>query len=284
MIRFKQKSPNEAAAPNKSINYVWYQPNPNNLDSDATAFITATGITDSTTKLAINTLVLDFKADGLWTKMKAIYPFVGGTSTTHKYNLKNPSDTNGAFRLLFSGGWTHSSTGIDANGSNSLADTFLNPVTVLTQHNNHLSYYGRTGYVGSGLQCDIGSNNDGFFGNYLDLTNTGTPAQRFRSGLEDAQFNSSGDGFIVGSITANNSRAIYRNGTVQATNTNTATQLMANASLFIGAMNYNQGNPIIYYSNREYAFATIGDGLSASEVSDMYTAVQAFQTSLGRQV
>lgn len=284
MIRFKQKNANLAASPNKSINYVWYQPNPNNLDSDATTFLTATGITNQTIKLAINTLVLDFKAYGLWTKMKAIYPFVGGTSTTHKYSLKDARDSNDAYRLTFSGGWTHSSTGIDTNGSNTLADTFLNPALVLTANNNHISYYARTGYAGSGYQTDIGSNSDGFFGNYLDLTNTGAPAQMFRAGLDAASFNGSGDGFVVGSITANNSRVIYRNGTAQNTNSTTVNQLMANANLYIGANNYNQGNPIIYYSNKEYAFATVGDGLSASEVADMYTAVQAFQTSLSRQV
>jgi len=46
------------------------------LDPDAAAFLTAAGITDPTQQSAINTLVLSLKADGLWTKMKAIYPFV----------------------------------------------------------------------------------------------------------------------------------------------------------------------------------------------------------------
>ena len=32
--------------------------------------------------------------------MKAIYPFVGGTATTHKFNLKDPADINAAFRLV----------------------------------------------------------------------------------------------------------------------------------------------------------------------------------------
>ncbi len=50
------------------------------LDPDAQAFITAAGITDATQQSAINTLVTDLKGYGIWTKMKAIYPFVGGTS------------------------------------------------------------------------------------------------------------------------------------------------------------------------------------------------------------
>ena len=59
-------------------------------DADAQAFLTAASITDPTISGAINTLVVQMKADNIWTKMKAIYPLVGGTATTHKWNLKNP--------------------------------------------------------------------------------------------------------------------------------------------------------------------------------------------------
>ena len=63
-------------------------------DADADAFIAAAGITDATQKSAINTLVVGLKADSLWTKMKAIYPFVGGTvnwvrvNTTYRQKIK----------------------------------------------------------------------------------------------------------------------------------------------------------------------------------------------------
>ncbi len=95
------------------------------FDADAQAFITAAGITDATQQQAINTLVVDMKGYGIWTKMKAIYPFVGGTATTHKYNLKDPRDLDAAFRLSFNGGWTHSSNGALPNGSNAYADTYF---------------------------------------------------------------------------------------------------------------------------------------------------------------
>ena len=38
------------------------------------------------------------------------------------------------------------------------------------------------------------------------------------------------------------------------------------------------------YANREVAFSTIGDGLTNTELSNLYTAIQTFQTSLSRQV
>ena len=58
-------------------------------DTDAQAFITAAAITDPTQQAAINTLVVDLKGYSIWTKMKAVYPFVGGTAATHKFNLKS---------------------------------------------------------------------------------------------------------------------------------------------------------------------------------------------------
>ena len=51
------------------------------VDPDAQAFITAAGITNPTQQAAINTLVVDLKGYNVWTKMKALYPFVGGTAS-----------------------------------------------------------------------------------------------------------------------------------------------------------------------------------------------------------
>ena len=51
-------------------------------DSDAQAFIAATGLTGTTEVNAITNLVANLKNYGLWAKMKAIYPFVSDT-----YNL-----------------------------------------------------------------------------------------------------------------------------------------------------------------------------------------------------
>ena len=125
------------------------------IDPDAQAFITAAGITDPTQQSAINTLVLDMKGYGIWTKMKAIYPFVGGTATTHKYNLKDPQDLDAAFRLVFFGGWTHSSNGVQGNGTNGYADTKFNPNTGYSVNDNaHISVYSRSNQ--SAVDVDFG--------------------------------------------------------------------------------------------------------------------------------
>jgi hypothetical protein len=83
-----------------------------------TAWIAATGETDLTILGALNTLESDMATYGLTAKMKALYPMVGGTAGKHKFNFMDAQDTDGAFRLVFNGGWTHSSTGALPNGSN----------------------------------------------------------------------------------------------------------------------------------------------------------------------
>jgi hypothetical protein len=102
-------------------------------DTDAQAFFTAVeGGGDTLTtaeKDATNQLVLDLKADSLWTDMDCLYPFVGGTATAHKWNLKNPVDTDAGFRITFAGDWTHTSNGIEGNGSNTGGNTHWNVST-----------------------------------------------------------------------------------------------------------------------------------------------------------
>ena len=116
-------------------------------DADALAFLSAAAITDPTITSAICTLVTSMKANGTWAKCSAIYPMVGGTATTHKFNLKNPLDTNAAFRLSFVGGWTHSSGGALPNGTNAYANTFLNPTTTLLLNSHSFGIYSRTNNV-----------------------------------------------------------------------------------------------------------------------------------------
>src|SRR4051794_10744124 len=80
-------------------------------DTDADAFITATGITNATQQAAIKRLVRDLKGfqNGIyytvnvWDSLVAIYPFVGGTASTHKFNLKDARDLDAAYRLTYTG-------------------------------------------------------------------------------------------------------------------------------------------------------------------------------------
>lgn len=249
-------------------------------DADAQAFFTAAGITDNTQKTAVNQLVVDLKTYGIWTKMKALYPFVGGTATTHKYNLKDPQDTDAAFRLVFNGGWTHSSTGVLPNGTNGYADTKLQPSTILSLNNTHLSVYSRTSAIQSGVE--IGSSNVGDI-NFLWLATRRSGNYNFwmNQSSVTTPASSDGSGFFIGNRTASNIKNGWRNG-VKVENVTTASDALPIKTTYIGAAQY--ANITAFYSSREQSFASIGDGLDDTEAANYYTAVQTFQTTLGRNV
>jgi hypothetical protein len=250
-------------------------------DSDAQAFVTAASITDVTQKTAINTLVTDLKTAGIWSKMKALYPFVGGTATSHKCNLKDPRDLDAAFRLVFNGGWTHTSTGAKPNGTTGYANTYFNPtVQSLSTTSQHLSYYSRTNIIENAVELGaISSANVNFLGLYVSST-SGT-----RAGLaSSARYNNSAvvdtRGLFIASRIDTSNIKVHVNGSVQASQSVPSTG-NDNFSMYIGA--YGALTPDLF-STKETAFASIGDGLTDAEAAAFYTAVQKYQTTLGRAV
>lgn len=247
-------------------------------DSNATAFIAATGITDPTIKTAIDTLCKDLKSGGIFDKMKAIYPFVGGTATTHKFNLVNPADTDAAFRLAFNGGWTHSANGATPNGTNGYADTFLTP-NLMAQNSAHLSIYNRTNSVGNfaDMGGTSGTNDFQIISRFTSDRNYSTINTSIVSGFSST----SSDGQnLISRITSSNMNYFRNNTKTIITRASIAPHAI---KITIGARNQNNVTRE-YYSNRQIAFSTIGDGLTDTEASNLYTAVQKFQTTLGRQV
>jgi hypothetical protein len=242
-------------------------------DPDAQAFITAASITNPTQQSAINQLVLDLKGYSIWTKFKAIYPIVGGTASSHAVNLKTP----GTFNLTFSTGWTHSSTGMTP--SNAFANTSLIPNSVLSANSEHCSVYLRTN-ISSGVQCDIGTANNTTQSNiFPNLSGTFYPrVQALNSGVA---LNSDTRAFYLANRVASNEVQGWRN-TTKYTISNNSTGL-STFSYWLADLNLNGASANVP-STRQTAFASIGDGLTDTEAANFYTAVQAYQTTLSRQV
>jgi hypothetical protein len=241
------------------------------FDPDAQAFFdrvtTAGGSLSTTEKSAVNTLVVDMKAAGIWTPMKAIYPMVGASAEACKQNLKSASFTGS-----FSTGWTFASTGVTPNGTSAFFDTTLNSFTDLTQTSISFGIYYRSNAVAVPIEGT-------FNGDSLSISPRGTDT-----------YLSIGTYSAIGiSDTSVGFKAVSRNGSalrgyINATQNGTATSSINCPSLtmYLGALNFN-GAPGFYSSNQE-AFAFLGDGLNDTQMSNYYTAIQAFQTTLSRQV
>jgi len=229
-----------------------------NFDSDAQTFLTAAGITNSTQQNAINKLTIDLKYYGLWTKMKALYPIVGGTSAAHAVNLRTP----GTYNLSFTAGWTHSLTGMTPNGTSDYANTNLNMSTNYSVNDStHISFYSRTASANS---------TDYEMGVYNGSTVTGLSLRR-SDGANSTYFGINTNAYI--SFTDSNAAAFYisnrlgtamngwRNSTKMVANTNTALT-RPNLNMFIGNLNVNGTPDSGLWSTRQCAFASIGDGLT----------------------
>lgn len=245
----------------------------NSFDPDAGAFINATGIGGIEAE-AINNLVNQLKTAGLWSQMKAIYPMVGGTAQSCKFNLVNPQDTDAAFRLTFAGGWTFSSSGAKPDGAaGTYAETYATQAGAgMSTTNGHISYYSFTNSaaaseveIGNGgtsaAETNCAANFDGNFYVFYAAAGGGTA-------------NTNSSGFYI------NNRAAategWRNGTRLI---NTGNGASNSANTFRLAMQ-NNGTTNYRNSKRGCAFSSIG--LTLGSATNFTNIVNTFCTTLQR--
>ncbi len=255
-------------------------------DADAIAFIEAAAITSCTIKTGINTFVIGLKADGLWTKLRAVYPFVGGTASTHKFNLKNPADTDVAFRMTFTGGATHNANGVTFNGTTGYGDTKFDIADFPSSTNLSYGVYIRSLYNPSGTGFDFGVYSGGLVNSFLWVSSRRFYANTASGGFLTWPAYTLGDyyGFISGVIRSVSDTEVYKNGVSQSTGTTpNDTPALPGQNWFLGATNNGSGVPTDFSTNN-YAFAYLSESLSDAEMGNLYTRVQALQTTLGRQV
>ena len=250
------------------------------IDPDAQAFLTATGITDPTITSAINTLVLDLKSAGVWSKMIAIYPYVGGTATTHKYNLKDPRDLDAAYRMTFAGGVTHSSNGIQGNGTTGVGYTHINIGTDITQNDAFAGGYIRTTAAGGTDWGGIGG------GNGIQLnaryTDNLVYSKLMHGGAHYTRSSTDASGFWQQSRTASASYYLQQNTTRNTVNIASASQTSLE---YIAVMAFGlTETTATAFSNKPLAYNAFGQGLTTTQMDDHNTAVVDFQTTLGRNV
>jgi hypothetical protein len=251
-------------------------------DADAQAFFdrvtTAGGTLSETEKNATNTLVVSMKADGVWSAMKAIYPMVGASAAACAQNLKSSSFTG-----TFTSGWTFASNGVTPNGSSAYMDTGFNINTEQSSvHNYTHGFYsgtiGNAAAVKASMGSLVGASESDilirwagsiFYGNISEVTYNNNFA------------NNDTHGFYVAQRSATNRTQSFKNGTKVIDVANTPT-VKTNLPIYIGARNTN--GTASNYDDKRCQFAFMGDSISDANQGNFYTAVQAFQTTLSRQV
>jgi hypothetical protein len=252
-------------------------------DLNAAEFFNATQILTPIQKQAVNELVVDLKGYGIWSKMKAVYPFVGGTANTHKFNLKDSRDLDAAFRLEFVGGFTHSNNGVLSNGIDAYADSKFIPSTHLQNiYSVNIGCYIKQANIGSSLMGGQTDSGNRMRFNVVTGTMEGClySANVIRNFLPSVSVTTS-LGFACIGRTNTTDMFGYIGGIFYLGSSGAATGT-STVSTYIFAEN-NNGTPS-RYSNTLLNFAYISDGLSQQEATVLDTVVQRFQTTLGRQV
>jgi len=245
------------------------------FDADAIAFFdrvtAASGSLTTTEQDAVNTLVVQMKTYGIWGSMKAIYPMVGASAAACSQNLVSASFTGS-----FSSGWTFASTGVTGNGTSTFMNTNFN-AQALGESINNYSIFMYTRTLGT-TDAGNGITTSGGRTDLLDFDGKrywtcGLPATQINGGTKWI-------GLSLGSRISTTSNKLYRNNTNTYSNNtlNTSTSFF-NSPLFMGSLT---GYSV--FANYQYALFGMGNGLTDTQASNFYTAVQAFQTSLSRQV
>jgi hypothetical protein len=252
-------------------------------DTDANAYISAATLIGAEQESAYQ-LITDLKTAGLWTKIQALYPFKGTTAAQHKWNAKNPLDTNAAFRLTFNGTGTYSNLGFQTNGSNSYANTYFAPSANQNVNSN-------------GITAVVGTNNT--------VNNDNATLGSYNSESQMTVFTSKGDNttFYRQSLINNRGSAIIQTGVNEARGIWTAMRTAAtagkmfrnnsligtgvgggslpNLNIYIGTLNYigSAGG----FSTQRIQIVAFHEGLSDAEVATLHSIIDLSEVIAGRK-
>lgn len=256
----------------------------NAYDADAQAFFdkgVALGESELsfTTKNAVNAYIVGVKNAGLWTKLRLIRLYVGGTAVWHSINAKSPNSNI----ATFVNAPAHNSNGVTWDGISQYADENFNPTTEGVSLNSlGVGYYSRTASKAGGF--DMGAvQSSGGYGIFLTLNTTngyyGRVNEADTVGVGSTTANS--QGMFTVNRTASNAKEFTRNGISVGTRTTASTSIV-NRNIYSGAL--NNGGTAGGFSAINICFLCVNDGLTTAECLTHYNLIQTLQTKLGRQV
>jgi len=249
------------------------------FDADAAAYladvIASGGTTDATISAATNTLFTSLKSNGLYSKMKAMWPYVGATASSHSINAL----LDKTFDITWNGGMTHGVSGSTGNGTNGYGNTNFSKNDMTAYNDYSFGGYQNTPLGTATMISVFNSNNKCQLGANLSGTDW------FARSMNNSQLSTANSGNITGNYIVNrdssDDTAVYRN----ATEILSATQspLVGADSQPFYVFNTNvSGSPGSNYGTHTMCFAFVGEGLTTSEITAFDGIINDFQTSLGR--
>ena len=257
-------------------------------------YITARGITDEDHESYLQTLETALFTAGLINddgtsngKLDALWLFGGtqATATGHKWNFIDAQNTDEAFRLTMYGGLTHNSNGITGNGTDGYIDTHFAASDFGGQDDAHVGIYIRNDLnPGAALKGAYGARHSSFNGTVFFPRYNSTLYSALNSATGSGTANTNTTGHWVTSRTSSTVSKLYRNGSEFWDSGLTSSASQPAASIKLLAVDFNEGQFIYQHSAYNIAGAHMGGKLTATEISDLYDALDAYYTSLGINV
>lgn len=253
-------------------------------------FFERSGIVDTTTVNAINTMFNSLIEAGLWDLIYYLYPYGGTTAAKQKVNLKN---AEAQYDLTFVNDTTgaHISLGFQPSSANQtygdcpfifdgIADLHIGCYNTSAEATGGSASSALIA-VGHGTESDIRIrlSRNVLGRTYLQMGYSGgaTAVQA------DVSYDRAKKGFLLGSRLGS-SVVLYDNGDVLASGTDSTTFTPPTTTTVIGARYPESGTASQrWYSSAAQGLITIGKALTAQQVSDYSDIVLAYQTALSRQ-
>jgi hypothetical protein len=195
--------------------------------------------------------------------MKAMYPFVGGSAASCAQNLKSSS-----FNATFSSGWTFTSNGASTSGSGTMNTTFIcsdNFADEKISMSTYVANYTTNITIGA---LDGNNHIYDWRSNPLISVHNGTGVTMSPMG--------SGMGILS---RINTTQIQYKNNNQSVQTRNQDFIAINTQPIHIGSF-----SGIAFFSGGSYRFGHIGEVLTSQNQDDFFDTVQAFQTTLNRQV
>jgi hypothetical protein len=249
-------------------------------DPDAQAYFNQLIPEPSVTyKNAVNTLVLQLKADGNWSELDRFWIHATEHQQNARISLVNPTST--AITEVNSPTWT-AGQGYTGNGTTMYLNTNFNPSTSgvnYTLNSASLFSYSRTNLLQNSVDFGaiVGSNSSRIFPRF-------GPDRFYAPINENLSFNGNVNtdsrGLFSGVRAGANSTYTYKNGVLGFSRLVSNPATIPAANIFTFCSN-NAGIPSAF-SSRQIACAGLGSG--AINQATFYSAIQTFATTIGFNV
>jgi hypothetical protein len=262
-------------------------------DADAQAYLAEVvnqgGTVTSDITAAVETLFTDLKSAGIYSKMDIFMPMIGGVKNSMIINAKDPTNTTLQW-TEFGTPLTYNVSGITGNNNGALRSNFImSDLTQATTGSTHFASYLNRLNVTEGK---------GYLNGFIDTS--GLPygyynCHNYTTNLYGGLWGSETLGDNVTPVTGvwmrnretNDSLIQYVNNTSVGSNGTTNNFLPTNLTQGLGLFTlYWSSQPNNLYpgeiGDHRYAWVSIGAGLTSTERTNLYNAINTFQTTLGR--